>query len=246
MSDKLTSLEEFINKYISNQKVLNKADSFDTYKRKNAINYTRDFNKGAESLYATKMKELATYGRNNRNIANIGLQNSGYSEYVNNQANSSYNSGVNKLKQIRDAAQSDALRGYTKYLEKYSNRQTALKESVSSHLISNNVVNLNDAISYGIAQGLSEDDAIAIGQNAYSITKQKAFNSILEQATSLGLDREGAVMLAKKMGFTDEDAEEAGREVGEMMSHYQNVSQGYLDYLKYLEEKSSQTTQTFK
>ena len=246
MPNKLSTLEDFMKKYISNQKLSNGADSFETYKFKNGVDYDNDFNKAAVNLYANKKKNASSYGANYRNLANKGLQNSGYADYIDNLANLTYASNLSKLENKKSDAQKLALGGYSDYLEKYSNKQTSLKKSVSSHLIKNNVVNLEDAIAYGLSMGLSQEDAIAIGENAYSVTKQKVYNDILKEAVSFGLDKEGAVMLAKKMGMTDSDAEAVGEEVREMMSHYQNVSQSYLDYLKYLEEKSSHTTNTFK
>ena len=133
------------------------------------------------------------------------------------------------------------LGGYADYLEKYEKQQNALKKSVSSHLIDKGVVNLNDAVAYGIAQGLSEADAIAIGNNVYSVNKQMVFNDILSQSATLGLDREGAVMLAKKMGVTESDAQAFGDEIDEMLKHYSSISEGYLEYLKQQSQKNTNT-----
>ena len=113
---------------------------------------------------------------------------------------------------------------------------------MSSHLIDKGVVNLDDAVAYGIAQGLSKEDAIAIGNNVYSVNKQKVFNDILSQSATLGLDRDGAVMLAKKMGVTEIDAQAFGDEIDEMLKHYSSISEGYLEYLK---QQSEKTTNTF-
>lgn len=242
MSGKLTTLEDFMKKYISNQKIKNGADSFDTYRHKNGLNYNRSYSRAVESLYADKKRNLATYGQNYRDISNKGLQNSGYAEYVSGKAGSDYTSEISKLGALRDQAESRALASYAGYLEKYSDKQKALKESVTSHLIKNDVVDLDAAVAYAIGQGLTEEDAIAVGQSVYSVTKQKVFNSILEQVATLGLDKNGAVMLAKKMGVTESDAEEFGSEIEEMLKHYKNVSS---DYLEYLEQRSDKTTNTF-
>lgn len=243
LSEKLTTLEEFMKKYISNQRLAGSADSFDIYKHKNGINYDRTFTKAVKSLYADQKRNSASYGQNYRNISNKGLQNSGYAEYINAISSSKYNSGLDRLKDERGTALTKALGGYTSYLQRYADKQTSLKKSVTSQLINNGIVNLNDAVSYAIGQGLSEEDAIAVGNNAYSVNKRKVFNSILEQSASLGLDKDGAIMLAKKMGFTDDDAAEIGEEVSEMMKHYRDISS---EYLEYLEQKSNQITNTFK
>lgn len=242
MSSKLITLEEFMKKYIANKTVANNADTFDVYKHKTGADYDRSFTRAVESLYASKGKSSAEYGRNYQSLSNKGLQNSGYSEYINELSDRNFKNGITALRGERDLAEAKTFKGYSEYLEKYTKAQNALKESVSSHLISNGVVNLDDAIGYGISQGLSEEDAIAIGQNVYSVNKQKVFNDIMAQVAALGLDRDGAVMLAKKMGVTESDAEAFGDEIGELLKHYSSVSQGYLEYL---EQRSQKNTNTF-
>ena len=242
MSDKLSTLEDFMKQYIANKATSQKADSFDTYKHRTGANHERSFAKTVESLYSSTSKTGSGYGQNYQNLANKGLQNSGYSEYIDAMSDRSFKEGLTTLKAERDLAELKTLGGYSDYLNRYAKEQNAIKESVSSHLISNGVVNLDDAIAYGLAQGLSEEDAIAIGKNVYSVNKQKVFNEILSQVTSLGLDKEGAIMLAKKMGVTSMDAEAFGNEVQEMLKHYSSISQGYLDYLEQLSNKTTNSS----
>ena len=105
-----------------------------------------------------------------------------------------------------------------------------------SHLVDNDVVDINTAVAYGMSAGLSEEDALLIGRTAYEVTKQKVLNSILEQTASLGLDKDGAKLLAIKMGISDDDADELAEEVAEMLRYYQNISE---DYLEFLEQRSN-------
>ena len=229
-------------KYIDNKSIANGADSLSLYKHKNAQDYDRSFSRAVESLYSSSKRNLASYGRNLRDITNKGLQNSGYSDYLNQKAQNTYTTELGELKSERAKAEAQLLGGYQKYLEDYEHKSNRLKEKVSSYLIKNGIVNLDDSISYGLGQGLSKADAIAIGESAYSTNKQKVFSDLISQAASLGLDRDGAMMLAKKLGISDSDAEELGKEIDEMMKHYSSVSK---DYLSYLEEKSSETTNSF-
>ena len=242
MSASLTTLEDFMKKYVENQKLHNTADTLDVYKHKTGTNYDRSFAKAVESRYAKKGKHTSDYGRNYRDLSNKGLQNSGYSEYIDVISRRDFEKGVTALKGERDLAEAKTLSGYAGYLDSYRKQQNAIKESVSSHLIDKGVVNLDDAVAYGLSQGLTEADAIAIGQNVYSVNKQKVFNDIISQVATLGLDRDGAVMLAKKMGVTDEDAELFGNEISDMLKHYSNLSEGYLEYL---EQNSHKNTSTF-
>ena len=118
------------------------------------------------------------------------------------------------------------------YLEKYHDKQSKIKDNVLSHLIDNDVVDINTAIAYGVNSGLSREDAEIVGKNAYEITKQKVLNNILTQTVSLGLDEDGAKMLALKMGLSDDDAAEIAKEVGELLKYYRNLSDDYLDFLE--------------
>ena len=106
-----------------------------------------------------------------------------------------------------------------------------------SHLVSNDVVDLNTAIAYGVSAGLSREEAEEIGKSAYDVTKQKVFNSILQQTVSLGLDKEGARQLAIKMGVSEADALDFANEIGELLDYYGNISD---EYLEFLEQRANQ------
>ena len=101
-----------------------------------------------------------------------------------------------------------------------------------SHLIDSGIVDLGTSIAYGINAGLSFDDARALGESAYDVTKQKILNEILKQTASLGLDADGAKMLATKMGLSESDAENISKEVSELLEYYRNISAEYLEFLE--------------
>jgi hypothetical protein len=83
-----------------------------------------------------------------------------------------------------------------------------------------------------MSAGLSQEDAESIGKSAYEVTKQKVFNSILEQTVRLGLDSEGARQLAIKMGVSEGDAQGFADEISELLDYYGNISEEYLEFLK--------------
>lgn len=242
MSNKLTTLEDFMKKYIENRAATSGAMTYDAYKYGQGANYDRDYAKAVESLYAKTSKTSAGYGQNYQALSNKGLQNSGYSEYIDELSDRSFSKGLTALKGERDLEEAKTIKGYSDYLERYAKEQNALKSAVSSHLISTGVVNLDEAVAYGLSLGLSREDAIAIGQSVYSANKQKVFNDIIAQVATLGLDRDGAIALAKRMGVTDGDAEAFGDEVEDMLKHYSSVSEGYLEYLS---QRSQKNTKTF-
>ena len=205
---KTTLLDELKKKYLSENPMLGMADSYDVYKHKNGLNTSKSYSDAVNALYASTRKSLSNYGQNSRILNNKGLQNSGYSDYIDASAEERFDSEKNALKALYTDAEATNLGSYASYLEKYKEKQQSIKNNVLSHLVDSGITDLPTAIAYGINSGLSYDDAKAMGQSAYSVTKDKVTNEILKQSASLGLDRDGAKMLAIKMGMTTTDAED--------------------------------------
>ena len=208
------------------------ADTYDAYKHKSGSSYTRDYSDAVNALYASSKRDLSSYGTNSRNLSNKGLQNSGYAAYIDNMAEIKLDKGLDNLKDKYAKLETDTLASYRSYLDKYRDKTNSLKNSVMSHLIKNDVVDLSTAIAYGMSAGLSREDAQAVGKSVYEVTKERLFNTILEQTVSLGLDKEGARMLAIKMGVSEADAKSFSDEIGELLDYYGNISKEYLDFLE--------------
>ena len=200
--------------------------------RRNGLTDLRGYANAVNSLFASSKRGLSSYGVNNREISNKGLQNSGYAAYIDDLVKTGFDTGLTKIKSDYAKKESDAALGYQSYLDKYSDKQATLKKSVMSHLINNDVVDLSTAIAYGMSAGLSAEDAESIGKSAYEVTRQKVFNTVLDQTVRLALDKEGARMLALKMGVSDADALSFAEEIEDMLSYYGSISKEYLEYLE--------------
>lgn len=232
---KATTLEELMKKYLSKNPTLGTPDTYDVYKHKNGLSTTKSYTDAVNLIYASSKKNMSSYGANNRLINNKGLQNSGYATYIDDLSENSFASELQSLKDLYSSNESKNRSAYASYLEKYRDKQTQIKDNVMSHLIDNDIVDINTAIAYGVNAGLSREDAEIVGKNAYDITKQKVLNKILEQTVSLGLDKEGAKMLALKMGISNSDADAIANEVSELLKYYRDLS---ADYLEFLESRS--------
>ena len=235
---KAMTLEELVKKYLSDNPSYGKADTYDIYKHKTGTPGAKSYSDAAAAIYASSKKATPNYGSINRKISNKGLQNSGYSSYISSLSKSRLSSELDTLKS--DYAKSEASKrsSYASYLENHKDKQNGIKKSVMSHLVNNDVVDLNTATAYGISAGLSMEDAAMIGRSAYEVTKQKVFNRLLEQTVSLGLDKDGAKLLAVKMGVSEEDANQFADEIDELIGYYRNISD---EYLEYLEERSNKS-----
>ena len=226
------TLEDILKDRDSNKKTSRSPDTYEDYIRKSGLFETRGYADAVGALYAASKKNLSSYGINNREISNKGLQNSGYASYIDEMAKSGFASGLDKINDSYAKKEQNAKAGYLSYLEKYSDQTSRLKNSVLSHLVKNGVSDINTAIAYGVSAGLSSEDAATIGKSAYEVTRQKVFNSILEQTVRLGLDSEGARQLAVKMGVSDEDAKTFAEEIQELLDYYGNISEEYLEFLE--------------
>lgn len=210
----------------------NRADTYEEYKRKNGLDDRGGYASAVNSLYAASQRGLSSYGKTGARLADAGLSTGGYAAYINELSKQKFNTGLAQIKDSYAKKEADASLGYVGYLEKYADKQNSLKKSVMSHLIQNDVVDLNTAIAYGISAGLSEADAESVSKSAYEVTRQKVFNSILEQTVTLGLDKEGARQLAIKMGVSETDAKLFADQIGDMLEYYGNISKEYLEFLE--------------
>ena len=227
-----STLEDLVKSYLKGSLTENGPLSYDLYNHKNNVSLAKTYSDAVSSLYKDTKRSLSTYGTNSAKIHNKGLQNSGYAQYVDDLSDKTFNAKLASLEKSYAEDEAKNRASYVSYLDKYESKQDRLKKSVMSHLIGNEIVDLGTAVAYGMSAGLSKENAELIGQSVYEVTKQKVFNKVLEQSVSLGLDKEGAKMLAIKMGVSSEDAASFADEIAELMSYYGNITEDYLDYLE--------------
>ena len=229
---KSATLEELVDKYLKGKSPLSSAESYDEYKHKRGMLYGNDYSDAAGAIYAEAKKGLSTYGANSRKIHNKGLQNSGYASYIDKMSENKFAKDLSSLKDLYKKNETEAKLSYASYLDSYRDKQNSLKRSVMSHLVGNDVTDINTAVAYGMSAGLSEEDALEIGKGAYEVTKKKIFDKLIEQTVSLGLDKDGARKLAINMGISEEDANGFAEQIGELLEHYKSLSSDYLDFLE--------------
>lgn len=230
--NKAVTLEDLVKKYLDKIPKINEPRTLDDYKHQNGIDNERSYSDAVGSLLASSKQKLSTFGANERKLSNKGLQNSGFASYIDSLAKNSFSSGLDKLgkKYAKDEA---AIRSsYASYLDSYNDKKASIKKSVMSHLIDNGVTDKNTALAYGISAGLSADEANEISESVYSVTRKKVFDRVLEQTLSLGLDKEGAKMLALKMGISEGDADEFASEIDDIIKYHRDISKEYLEFLE--------------
>ena len=81
-----------------------------------------------------------------------------------------------------------------------------------------------------------------MSNSVYRLMREKIIANVLEKITTYRLDANGAILLAKKYGLSDEDAESIGKEAREYLEQFKASSDSYLDYL---EKQADKTTVTY-
>ena len=226
------TLEELIKKYLGDVPLIGQADTYDLYKHKKGLDDAKSYSDAMTSLYLKSKQGSPSFGTSNRIINNKGLQNSGYSDYVGSLIENKFKSDADELKDSYKQSEEKSRSSYASYLEAYADKKNRVKKSVMTHLADNDITDMTTAIAYGMSAGLSKEDAEAVGKGAYEIVKKKVFDSILDKSGSLGLDKEGARLLAVKFGLSDEDAKAISEEVSEFLKYYKNISEDYLEFLE--------------
>lgn len=229
---KIPTLEKLLKSYNSTARLPSTPLSFESYKHKNGLSYGKKYSDAVKSLFASSKKSMSGYGLNKDDFVSSGLQKSGYAKYVDKMASDRFTNGLASLANSYGSDESAARDSYAGYLTSYENKKSSLRSSVMSHLINNEIVDMNTAVAYGMSAGLSEEDATLVGRTAYEVTRQKVLNNILEQAAGLGLDKTGAEILARKMGLSEEDAKSISEEVYELLDYYSSISDDYLEFLE--------------
>ena len=132
---KVKTLEELVKKYLEGKSTLGRPDTYDTFKHKNGLLGSKSYSDAAAKLYATSKRNSSTFGANNRNINNKGLQNSGYSAYIDSLTKKSLDSNLDSIQSDYIDSTTKSRQSYQSYLEKYRDKLERTKRSVMSHLV---------------------------------------------------------------------------------------------------------------
>ena len=116
MSKQLSTLEDFLKKYLKNQSLKNGQDSYSEYKARTGSDHDRTYSRAMEALYANAAKNSTAYSNNYKVLENKGLQNSGYEAYLTSKAADDYTRKSNELTRARNNAESKTRYGYLEYL----------------------------------------------------------------------------------------------------------------------------------
>ncbi len=209
----------------SREELLPKSDSFAEFREKNGFSDLGAFSRAIGAAYSDYKKGLSKYEENYSDIAKKGLQNSGYEAYVNRLARSSLLGDVADINGKKESFLAKARSKYSEYLEEYREKRTRLIEDIRTRLMRSDVLSLKDGISYGVAAGLTYEEASEVAYSTYMIKKQDAFSDLFKTAVSFGMDKEQSYKLAVEWGLNEEDARLIADEIDEYIGRMWDTSE---------------------
>lgn len=236
MSSKTESLSAFLEKYLRSKNTEVGAMSFAEYETLNPNLQKSGYLNALEKRYSERARNKSYYGKSAEALANASLTASGYSAFLEREANLASDAEVGEKYALYKAADAENMTGYLNYLDNYAKEIRKLKTSVSDSLIKNNVVSKDEAYEYALGAGLSESDALAISKNVYGTARRNLLNTVTERITDFELDAEGAKLYARTLGFDEEDVDYVGKYAEALI---ERRGEGGEDYIEYLRQKAN-------
>ena len=179
----------------------NAKDSFYTYLSKNA-----DPDNSARAVGNAAVKERLTstdYGTLAEKLSKSGLSGSGYEEYLKRESKRARDSAL--LLSESDAAENEARArvGYEKYVSEYEKLQGKISDAVIEHFSEGGSVSLEEAYSYAVGRGLSEEYAYYTAAAAVRSASEVAVKKIIAFADKHHLTAKQARRYARNSGLDE-------------------------------------------
>lgn len=159
------------------------------------------------------------YGLLGEALAQKGLSQSGYSDYLTGLAFATRQSSRDKALAAKISA---TQKGYADYLRAYESQRLSASKSSLSALLSKGITDPDDAYAFSLSQGLSEEDARKISQLAISISQKQAQTKkddlriqVINRLISYGMTKEKGAEYAMQYGFSPEEAQIIGEAAAE-------------------------------
>ena len=241
------TLEDFIKTYIQNVKVSSSPESYSEWLKSYGIDSRGALDKSLKDISSDYEKAKSSFGANAEGLASLGLAGSGYSDYLSgkayqvmqNRKTGAYEKFSESEKSNRNGYR-DYIEGKAKELTEKVEKETELENEryykTISDIIDAGISNLDDAYSFAIESGLSEEKANAVAKTATDAIRKKTTDDALGYIISHGFDKDQAKQYALALGLSNSDAA--------LLAHYAEkintspyLSSDYLDYLKYKENQ---------
>ena len=179
----------------------NAKDSFYTYLSKSTEPST-----AARAVSTAAINERLTstdYGALAERLSKSGLSGSGYEEYLKRENKRKKDSALASAEGAEAQSEARARMGYEKYVSEYEKLQSKISDAVIEHFSARDGVSLEDAYSYAVGRGLSEDHAYYTAAAAVRAASEAAVKKIIAFADKHHLTAKQARRYARNSGLDE-------------------------------------------
>lgn len=167
-------------------------------------------NQKIQAANQTHLRSLAGYGKQGEALASLGLGRSGYGEYLTGLAFAQRQQSIAQAKRDKASALSE---GYAAYLSSYEKSKAQNEKSAMSAILSQGIVDKDQAYDLAVTYGLSHGDALRVSQSSVALSaeekekeKQALKRQILQKMLSYGFKQADGIVYAKSFGLSEEEA----------------------------------------
>lgn len=233
------SLKDFVAAYVENKKKSESEESYRKWLEANGVDYEGIYAESIRDINSDYQRRKSEYGSNAESLADIGLNASGYSDYVNAAAYSEMQrrkTGA-KEKLLENERQNRA--GFGEYVRNLRDTEDKAYTAVVDKIKSEGITDFDSAYEYAVSAGLSDDAAKAAAESGTGLAKNALIKQVLSTIISKGFNSKQAKNYALASGLSQKDADMLSA-YAKNINEYGYYSDGYLDYIK---DKANQNDQ---
>ena len=185
----------------------NAPDSFSVWLRKQGAAASTA---GADNAARAFAANTLTHGTGAERLFDKGLEESGYARYLSDQAKKSFEEQKKALATENAARKEKDLSGYARYLTSHEESQKSLTRRVTESIGKGKSFDLENAYRVALASGLTEKNARIAAEVGIEAAKKRMTSHIIEAIIDKKLSQRRTVEYAKRLGFSDAEAESFG------------------------------------
>lgn len=163
-----------------------------------------------EDANQSYLRSLPGYGKTGEALSLSGLAKSGYSEYL---AGLAFSDRQSRIATAKRKKESSAAKGYSAYLSAYEKNRISAEKSVLSTVLSQGIVDQNQAYDLAVSYGLGHGDAKRLAESSIRLSQaqgakqtEELKRTVLQKMISYGFSAKDGVAYAEAYGFDNETA----------------------------------------
>ena len=168
----------------------------------------REYGDDVESAKLGRMLGLADYGTDGESLCALGLNGSGYRDYVALKNEKNYADAVSEAEQKRDKSEKENSIEYGRYSDSYDKTESKLFENVVKNITDGYVTDYGKIFEYANSTGLTRERAELAAKSGYEAIIQRLREKVLVGITKYHYGEYGTYKYALALGLPEQMARE--------------------------------------